>query len=130
MQKKKKKKKKKKKTYRIVNFAVRADYRVKIKENNKNKKIVEPCQRTKKKVWNMLVTVILIVYCVLRTVPKVWGRWLEELEIGRRIKNIQTTAFLNRPEYGEKSWRPEEIAVTQTPVKGHQLTKNLQGAKC
>ena len=39
--KKKKKKKKKRRTYRIVNFAVSADHRAKLKENEKRDKYLE-----------------------------------------------------------------------------------------
>ena len=45
-------------------------------------------------VWNMKVTVILIVTGALGTIPKGLVRWLEELKIGGRAETIQTTAWL------------------------------------
>ena len=56
-----KKKKKKKKICKIVDFAVPADYRIKLKGNEKKKKkkkeILRPCWRTEKQ-WNIEVTLI------------------------------------------------------------------------
>ena len=44
--------------------------------------------------WNMKVTVIPFVYGALGTVPIGLERGLEELEIGRLIETIQTSALL------------------------------------
>ena len=47
-----------------------------------------------KKLWNMKVTIISIVICVLGTVTKGLIQGLEELEITGRVETIQTTALL------------------------------------
>ena len=65
---------KKKRTYQIVDFAVSANHRVKLKENEKKDKYLA---RGLKKLLNMKVTVITIVIGALGTVNK----WLvQELE--------------------------------------------------
>ena len=51
---------KKKTTYRIVDFAVSADHRVKLKESEKRDKY-QDLARELKRLWNMKVTVIPIV---------------------------------------------------------------------
>ena len=82
----KKKKKDIKRTCRIVNFAVSADYRMKIKENERQ--VLGPCRRTLKKIGNIKVTVILIVIGAFRTITKclIWG--LEVFEIGGQTESI------------------------------------------
>ena len=62
---------KKNRTCQIVNFAVSADHRVKTKENEKGDKLLD-LTRKQKKVWNMKMTVILIVIGELGTIPKDW----------------------------------------------------------
>ena len=62
-----------KKTYRIVDFAVRADYRVKLKQNKYKDKYLN-LVRGLKKLWNMKVTVIPIVIGALVTVTKNWNK--------------------------------------------------------
>ena len=57
-------------------FAVPADYRVKIKENEKIDKYSDPA-RELKKLWNIKVMVILIVVEALRIIPKARKRELE-----------------------------------------------------
>ena len=59
-----------------------------IKESQK----IEPYQRTKK-LWNMKMTVLLIIVGVLGTVPISFGKRLEKLEIRGRIETIKTTAL-------------------------------------
>ena len=63
--------------------------------------------------------VIPVVIGVLETVPKGLKKGLEELEIGGRIKTIQTTALLRLARILRRVL--ERLAVTQTPVKDHQL---------
>ena len=53
-------KKKKKRTCKIVDFAVPADHRIKLKEYEKKDKYLD-LARELKKLWNMKVTIILIV---------------------------------------------------------------------
>ena len=69
----------------------------------------------------MQVTIIPIVIGAFGTVTKVLLKGLEDLEFGGRV-NIQTTALLITARILrsvlEAFWR---LAVTQTPVKNHQL---------
>ena len=57
----------------------------------------------------MKLTVIHIIIGALDTVTKGLVQGQEDLEIIGKVETIQTTAFLR-------------LAVTQTPVKNHQLT--------
>ena len=84
---------KKKRMCHIVDFAVPADHRVKLKEIEKKDKYLD-LTRELKKLWNMRVKVIPIVIGALGTVPKGLERSLNELEIKGRIDTIQTTALL------------------------------------
>ena len=63
-----------------MDFVVLADHRVKLKESEKKDKY-QDLSRELKKLWNMKVTVILIVIGVLRTVTKGLVQGLEDLEI-------------------------------------------------
>ena len=65
----KKKKRKKKRTYRIEDFAVSADFWVKLKEDEKKDKY-QNVPRELKKLWNMKVTEISILIGVPGTVTK------------------------------------------------------------
>ena len=62
-------KKKKKTNCKIVDFAVLADHRIKLKESEKKGKYHE-LARELKKLWNMKVTIILIVIVAFGTVTK------------------------------------------------------------
>ena len=72
----------------IVDFAVPADHRVKIKGNEKERLLLGPWQKTKKKLWNMKVMVIPIVVGALGMVPKGLVSWQGELEIRGRAETI------------------------------------------
>ena len=63
-----------------MDFAVPADYRVKIKESKKRDKYLD-LARELKKLWNMKVTMILIVVGALGIIPKRLVKGLEDLEI-------------------------------------------------
>ena len=76
------KKKKKKRTCKIVDFAVPGDHRIKLKEREKKDKYVESARELKKKLWNMKVTIILIVTGAFGTVAKGLLKDLEDLEFG------------------------------------------------
>ena len=65
---------------RLVNFAALADYRMKLKESEKNDKYLD-LARGLKKLWNMKAAVIPIVISVLGTVTKGLIQGLEDLEI-------------------------------------------------
>ena len=84
---------KKERTCKIVNFAVPADHRIKLKECEKNDKYLD-LARELKKLWNMQVTIIPIVIGAFGTVTKGLLKGLEDLEVGGRVETIQTTAFL------------------------------------
>ncbi len=76
-----------------MNFAVPADHRVKLKENEKKDKYHD-LARELKKLGDMKVTVIPIVVGALGTVRKELVQGLEDLEIRGRAETIQTTALL------------------------------------
>ena len=85
--------KKKKRTCKIVDFAVLADHRIKLKECKKKDNYLD-LARELKKLWNMQVTIIPIVIGAFGTVTKGLLKGLEDLEVGRRVETIQTTALL------------------------------------
>ena len=76
-----------------MDFAVLADPRAKIKENENRDKYLDVGREIKKK-WNMKVTVIPIVIGAHQTIAKGLIKRLEDLEIRRRMETIQTTVFL------------------------------------
>ena len=84
---------KKKRTCKVVDFAVLADHRIKLKECEKKEKYLD-LARELKKLWNMLMTIIPIVIGAFKTVTKGLPKGLEDLEVGERVETIQTTALL------------------------------------
>ena len=84
---------KKKRTCKIVDFAVPADYRIKLKECERRDKYLD-LARELKKLWNMQVTIISIVIGAFGTVTKGLLKGLEDLEVGGRVETIQTTTLL------------------------------------
>ena len=80
-------------TCRIVDFAVSADHRVKLKESEKGDKYLDRA-RESEKLLNMKVTIILIVIGALGTVTKGLVQGLEDLEITGRVQTIQIKALL------------------------------------
>ena len=66
--------------YRIVDFVIPVSHRVKLKESEKRDKYLGLTWELKK-LWNMKVTVILIVIGALDTVTKGLVERLENLEI-------------------------------------------------
>ena len=84
---------KNKRIFKIVNFAVPADHRIKLKEYEKKDKYLD-LARELKKMWNMKVTIIPIVIGAFGTVTKGLLEELEDLEVGSRVETIQTTALL------------------------------------
>ena len=85
--------KKKKKICKIVDFAVPADHRIKLKECEKRDKYLDLAWELKK-LWNMKVTIIPIVIGAFSTITKGLLKGLEDLEVGGRVETIQTTALL------------------------------------
>ena len=88
-------KKKKKRISKIVDFAVPADHRIKLKESEKKDKYLD-LARELKKLWNMKVTIIPIVIDAFGTVTKGSLKGLEALEIKGRVETIQTTTRILR----------------------------------
>ena len=76
-----------------MNFAVPANYRVKLKESEKKDKYLD-LVRELKKLWNMKVMFIPIVIGIFGTVTKGLIKGLEDLEITGQDETIQTTALL------------------------------------
>ena len=83
----------KKRICKIVDFAVPADHRIKLKECKKKDKYLD-LARELKKLWNMKVTIVSIVILAFGTVTKGLIKGLEDLEVGGRLETIQTTALL------------------------------------
>ena len=103
-----------------MDFAVQADHRVKLKENEK-KYVWTFARESKKKLWNMRVVVIPIIIVALCTVTKGLEQGLGDLEIRGRVETILTIIEIGQNT--EKS--PGDLirlAVTQTPEKNHPLT--------
>ena len=86
-------KKRKMKFCKIVDFAVPADHRMKLKECEKRDKYLD-LARELKKLRNMKVTIIPIVIGAFVTVTKGLLKGLEDLEVGDWVETIQTTALL------------------------------------
>ena len=84
---------KKKRICKIVDFAVPADHRIKLKESEKKDKYLD-LARELKKLWNMKVTIVPIVIDVFGTITKGLLKGLEDLEVGGRVETIQMTALL------------------------------------
>ena len=77
----------------IIDFAVPADHRIKLKECEKKDKYPD-FARELKKLWNEKVTIIPIVIGAFGIVTKGLLKGLEDLEVGGRVETIQTTAIL------------------------------------
>ena len=111
--------KKKMRTCKIVDFAVPADHRVKLKERDKKEKCLD-LVRGLKKLWNMKVMFILIVIGTLGTVTKGLIKGLEVLEIRGDHSNYCILEIGPNTEKSPGDLR--RLAVTQTSVKDHHLT--------
>ena len=86
-------KKKKKRTSKIVDFAVPADHKIKLKECEMKDRSLD-LARELKKLWNMQVTIIPIVIGASGRVTKRLLKGLEELEVGGRVETFQRTTLL------------------------------------
>ena len=85
----------KKITCKIVDLAVPADHRIKLKECKKKDKYLD-LARELKKTWNMQVTIIPIVIGAFGTLTKGLLKGLEAVKVGGRVETIQTTTSLGR----------------------------------
>ena len=83
---------KKKRTCKIVDLAVPADPRIKLKECEKKDKY-HNLARELKKLGNMKATIIPIVIGAFGTVTKGLLKGLADLEVGGRVETVQTTAL-------------------------------------
>ena len=84
---------KKKRICKIVDFSVSADHKIKLKECEKKDKYLD-LARELKKLWNMKVTIVRIVFGAFGTITKGLLKGLEDLEVGGRVETIQMTALL------------------------------------
>ena len=84
---------KKKRICKIVNFAVPADHRIKLKEREKKDKYFD-FARELKKLWNMEVMIVPIMIDTFSTITKGLLKGLEDLEVGGWVETIQMTALL------------------------------------
>ena len=84
---------KKKRACKITDFAVRADYRTKLKEWEKKDKYLD-LARELKNLWNMKMTIVPIVTGAFGTITKGLLKGLGDLEVGGRVETIQTTVLL------------------------------------
>ena len=121
-QKKKKKKKEKKRTCRIVNFAVPANYRVKLKESEKRYKYVDLARELKNTMTHESDG----------DTNSKWRVRYSHQRFGTRtggLGNCRTNG--DHPNYsiveiGQNTKKSpgdlRRLAVTQTPVENHQLT--------
>ena len=83
----------KRELFKIVDFAVPADHRVKLNESEKKDKYLDH-SRDLNKLCNMKVTFIPIVIGSLGTITKGLIKGFEDLEIRRQVETLQTTALL------------------------------------
>ena len=102
------KKKKEKKIYKIVDFAVPADHRIKLKECGKRDKYPDLAIELKK-LWNMKVTIIPIVIGAFGTMTigllgacRIW-------KLAAEWRPSKQQHDWKWPEYWEESWTLEEI---------------------
>ena len=70
----------------------------------------------------MKVTIVPVVIGALGTVTKGLLKGLEDLEIGGQVETIQTAALRRTARIETSPGDLRRLAVTQTPVKNHQLT--------
>ena len=113
-------KKKKKRIFHILDFAVLADHRIKLKEYEKKDKYLD-LARELKKLWNMKVTIRPIVIGAFGTETKGLLKVNEDFEVDRRVETIPNDNIIENGQNTKKSLgHLRRLAVTQTPVKDHQ----------
>ena len=89
---------------------------------------LELARKMKKK--NTKVTMILIVIVARGIITKRLVKGVEDMEIRGRVETIQTTALLRLARILRRVLETRDLAVTQIPVRIHQLTlewKTLKG---
>ena len=82
--------------------------------------------RELKKLWNMKVTIVPIVIGALGTITKGLLKGMEDLEV---VGRVSTPLYYPNGSIAKNGQNPDtspgdlkRLAVTQTPVKNHQLT--------
>ena len=90
---------------KILDFAVSADHRIKLKECEKKDKYLALARELKKKLWNMKVTIRSIEIGAFGTVTKGLLKGLEDLEVGGRVETIQTTTLFRSARTLRIPWR-------------------------
>ena len=104
---------------RIVIFAVPAEHRVTIEENEKRDRYVDLAWELKN-LSNMRVTVIQVVIYVLGMIRKVWkGNW-KRWKLEDESKPTRPRHFKIGQTTKKSLGHMKSFAVIQTPVKGHQ----------
>ena len=111
---------KKERTCKTVDFSVPADLRIKLKECEKKDKYLDFARELK--LCNMKVSVVPIVIGAFGIVTKGLLKGLEELEVGRHMKTIKTTALLKTARILRGSWRLDETCYHSNSRENHQLT--------
>ena len=79
--------------HQIVDFAISADHRIKLKECEKKNKYID-LARELKKLQNMKMTIVSIVIGAFSAVTKGLLKGLEDLEVRGWVETIQTSALL------------------------------------
>ena len=119
----------KKRICKIVHFVVTADHRIKLKECEKKDKYLG-LAREFEKLWNMKVTIILIVIGAFGIVTKRLLKGLDDLEVGSRVETIQTTALLRTARILRRvleTW--VDLLYLKLLVKNYQPTLMLKTLK-
>ena len=113
-------KKIKKRTSKIVDFAVPAEHRIKLKECEKKNKYLDLARKSKK-LWNMRVTIVPIVIGAFGTVTIGLRKDLGNFS-WRTRRDHPNDSIIENDQNSEKSPGDlRRLTVTQTPVKNHQL---------
>ena len=119
---------KKKRTCHIVDFAVPADDRVKIKESKRRDKYLDLARKLRK-LWKTKVTVMPIVISTHGTVPKPWKSNWKSRKFEHKTRPSKQHCW-DQTEYWEESWRPEETCCHSDSHEGPSANagvKNLSG---
>ena len=105
-------------TWRIEDFAVLADPRIKLKENEKRDKYLNIARELKKKLWNRKVTVISVIIGALGTVSKGLVQGYGGLRNKRTSGDHPNYCSVEIGQNTEKSPGDlRRLAVTQSPVE-------------
>ena len=125
----KKTKKKRERTCQIVDFAILADHRAKLKERKKKDKFLDLVRKLKKKVWNMKVTVISVVIGALgghqRTGAGTGGLGNKSTNGDHPNHNIVELSVNSEKCPGHL----RRFTVTQSPVKNRRCKNNPHSRK-